>query len=279
MKKRWGKKYKDKRKWKEYNKQLIKRGEFYVNPRFLNTWNEEIKETNHGKEEIVVTAVNNFAFVEAMILDLETGQLLNRWRVSTGYYLQNPSLGDLDKDGRKEIIYADVENIYVADALSGAMRVGFPRHIWDGEPRLPIPPEACYEQEAPYCYPTQLGVADLDGDGYPDIYTEAIYNFRDPSDPNGYMYSIFAYDRVGNTLSGFPFHLRNFQVMPWGIGSWSERYPFTYADINTDGIADMVGSKGWGRIEAFRLNSPYNKKLAPFPKYGVDEQNTKEIRD
>lgn len=47
--KRWGKKYKDKRDWPNYNAQLIKRGEYYINPRFLETWNEEIKEMNQGK--------------------------------------------------------------------------------------------------------------------------------------------------------------------------------------------------------------------------------------
>ena len=47
--KRWGKKYEDKRDWKEYNKQLIKRGEYYINPRFLETWIDEIKELNHCK--------------------------------------------------------------------------------------------------------------------------------------------------------------------------------------------------------------------------------------
>jgi len=46
MKKR---KYKDKRNWKEYNNKLIKRGEFYLNPRFLDTWLQEIKEMNQGK--------------------------------------------------------------------------------------------------------------------------------------------------------------------------------------------------------------------------------------
>jgi len=48
-KKRWGKKYEDKRNWKEYNKKLVKRGEFYINPRFLDTWNKEIREMNSGK--------------------------------------------------------------------------------------------------------------------------------------------------------------------------------------------------------------------------------------
>jgi len=37
------------RNWPEYNQKLIKRGEFLVNPRFLSTWNEEIKEMNTGK--------------------------------------------------------------------------------------------------------------------------------------------------------------------------------------------------------------------------------------
>ena len=48
-KKRWGKKYKDKRDWKLYNKQLVKRGEFYINLSFLETWLTEIKDMNYSK--------------------------------------------------------------------------------------------------------------------------------------------------------------------------------------------------------------------------------------
>lgn len=47
--KRWGKKYADNRNWKEYNEQLVKRGEFYINPRFLETWIQEVNEQNSGK--------------------------------------------------------------------------------------------------------------------------------------------------------------------------------------------------------------------------------------
>ena len=47
--KRWGKKYEDTRNWKEYNTKLVKRGEYYINPRFLETWLNEIKELNAGK--------------------------------------------------------------------------------------------------------------------------------------------------------------------------------------------------------------------------------------
>lgn len=48
--KRWGKKYKDKRNWKLYNEELVQRGEFYINPKFLYTWNKEIKDMNNKKE-------------------------------------------------------------------------------------------------------------------------------------------------------------------------------------------------------------------------------------
>lgn len=47
--KRWGKRPKDKRNWKEYSERLIKRGEYYINPRFLETWIDELKELNEGK--------------------------------------------------------------------------------------------------------------------------------------------------------------------------------------------------------------------------------------
>lgn len=46
MKKR---KYIDIRNWKEYNEELVMRGYFYVNPKFLETWNDEIKKMNAGK--------------------------------------------------------------------------------------------------------------------------------------------------------------------------------------------------------------------------------------
>lgn len=48
-KERWGKKWEDKRDWKAVNQQLINRGEFYINPRFLGTWLEETKKMNIGK--------------------------------------------------------------------------------------------------------------------------------------------------------------------------------------------------------------------------------------
>lgn len=42
-------KYIDNRNWKEYNKELIMRGYVYINPAFLEKWNEEIGQMNAGK--------------------------------------------------------------------------------------------------------------------------------------------------------------------------------------------------------------------------------------
>jgi len=42
-------KYVDNRNWKEYNEDLVLRGVYYINPQFLYTWNDEIKQMNTGK--------------------------------------------------------------------------------------------------------------------------------------------------------------------------------------------------------------------------------------
>jgi len=41
--------YQSKRNWKKYNEKLVMRGYFYINPSFLETWNDEIKQMNAGK--------------------------------------------------------------------------------------------------------------------------------------------------------------------------------------------------------------------------------------
>jgi len=46
---RWGKKYLDTRDWKSYNEHLIRRGEYYINPTFLDNWIQELSFMNEGK--------------------------------------------------------------------------------------------------------------------------------------------------------------------------------------------------------------------------------------
>mgnify|MGYP001614707832 CR=1 FL=1 len=37
------------RNWPDYNEKLIKRGVYYINPKFLENWNEEVRQMNAGK--------------------------------------------------------------------------------------------------------------------------------------------------------------------------------------------------------------------------------------
>ena len=48
-KERWGKKYEDKRDWREYNEKLVARGEAYISLDFIDSWKEDLKELNRGK--------------------------------------------------------------------------------------------------------------------------------------------------------------------------------------------------------------------------------------
>ena len=47
--KRWGDSYFDRRDWKIYNKQLVKRGEFMLDLDFIVRWEEELYQMNLGK--------------------------------------------------------------------------------------------------------------------------------------------------------------------------------------------------------------------------------------
>lgn len=48
-KKRWGKKFIDKRDWHTYNEKLVRRGEAYVSLDFINSWSKDIKRLNRKK--------------------------------------------------------------------------------------------------------------------------------------------------------------------------------------------------------------------------------------
>ena len=47
--KRWGEPFKDKRDWPKYNAELVKRGEFLLDLRFVKRWDKELAEMNKGK--------------------------------------------------------------------------------------------------------------------------------------------------------------------------------------------------------------------------------------
>ena len=48
-KKRWGKKFIDKRDWPSYNEKLVVRGEIYVSLDFLKSWDKDVRKLNKHK--------------------------------------------------------------------------------------------------------------------------------------------------------------------------------------------------------------------------------------
>ena len=48
-KKRWGKKFRDDRDWRQYNEELVIRGEFLLDCEWVGSWNAELEEMNMGK--------------------------------------------------------------------------------------------------------------------------------------------------------------------------------------------------------------------------------------
>lgn len=48
--KRWGKKFEDKRNWREYNEKLVRRGELCLSLEFLENWDNELDKMNEGKK-------------------------------------------------------------------------------------------------------------------------------------------------------------------------------------------------------------------------------------
>lgn len=57
---RWGKGFKDKRDWREYNEQLVVRGKFYFDLNLTDKWDTELKEMNRGKRGSPFLFPNSF---------------------------------------------------------------------------------------------------------------------------------------------------------------------------------------------------------------------------
>lgn len=61
MAERWGKKFVDKRDWKSYNEELVRRGTFYLKLDWAKDWDKELEQMNKGKRG------KPFEFPESMI--------------------------------------------------------------------------------------------------------------------------------------------------------------------------------------------------------------------
>ncbi len=68
--KRWGKKFEDKRNWKEYNEELVRRGELYLSLDFLKDWDNELDKMNDGKKGASFTYPEQFVTFIAFVYSI-----------------------------------------------------------------------------------------------------------------------------------------------------------------------------------------------------------------
>ena len=226
-----------------------------------------------GRMEIVIGTGTTFhqECSQGGIIVLEhDGSLKNGWPFLTDDYsvppkgcrdtvFSTPALGDLDKDGKLEIVFGSFDRRIYALNQSGQLVPGFPvqsnlykRFGWDNlETRLA---DTIWSSPA---------LADLDGDGFLDIVIgtdEGMFDGRFPGatvpwncpyrEPgiDGYCGgSIYALNRFGTILPGFPrYELETFQSAP------------ALVDVNDDGRSEIfVGSGGY-----------YNLASPDHPRYG-----------
>lgn len=155
-----------------------------------------------GQEEIVVTnhGLTSGGFIYAF---KKNGTPVSGFPINHGYSTRTPVLANIDNAGGLEIIVnkrlSGAGEVYVYNG-SGAVVSGWPKSI----NHVPASSSA---------------VGDITGDGFPEIISES-YS------------SLYAWDRNGNPLAGFPYSMPNGDV-----NSYSSP---VLADVDGDNIREII---------------------------------------
>lgn len=132
-----------------------------------------------GKKEIIVSATNG-AWARKLFIFRSDGSPYPGWpapQVSDGSGGDDtPVVADLDGDGRKELVFADMSGKVHALHLDGTELAGFPRQVFPSTASTLRP---------------SLTVADLDGDGRPEIVVPLAN-------------AVYVLDATGSLLPGWP---------------------------------------------------------------------------
>jgi M6 family metalloprotease-like protein len=134
------------------------------------------------------------------------------------------AVGDVDTDGRKEIVIVSSNKIYVYH-FNGVLADNFPQPLGS-------------ETSSPHNLAPII--ADVDNDGVQDVLAAG---------PNG---NVYAYNRDGKLLDGFPLAMTG----P-GIGSLAA------GDLDGDGKLELVGVSGNGFVHAWHLPQSGNSSAWP----------------
>jgi len=154
------------------------------------------------------------------------------------------AVGDLDHNGKTEVVAATVgeDGYLVAFDSEGRTRRGFPVTL----PQMSV-------NSSPI-------LADVDGDGRPDIVLASLRTRFEPSS------AILAFDGKGEPVKPFPIPLDGCEVIGGGP---------CVADMNGDGRAELLlGTEVEGRVYAWNLAGSSDPQCIPWPRPGGDRANT-----
>jgi len=134
-------------------------------------------------------------------------------QVSTG-----AAMVDLDRDGWLDLVVANGNDIYQQRLVV---------YYNQGNGTLPATPDW---QSDDVAYNGHLDVADVNGDGWPDVAVAILGEF-DPIDPAAKLYL----NNLG-TLSSLP---------DWQSGEMANAFGCAFGDVNNDGRPDLAVATGW----------------------------------